>query len=397
MERLSDRLSVMIVGTTLEREATVAAAMILVQLLAAFTLTSALGGTSHVPPHWFYFPIIFAGVRFGFVGSVPTAVASAFLAGPLSPADVATGAAQPVSDWGMRGAFFVSIGTALPAMMRLGTATIQQNRRRLHTEDEVRLGIERNEFRLHYQPIVELNTGQVVGAEALLRWQHPERGLLNPDEFIDQVERIASLASWVVAEAATTIAGWRRTFALEQFTIAVNVSAQNLAQPDFVAHVRATLKAAQLDPRYLCLELTERALVDDLDTVAARLEVLRSIGTRISIDDFGTGHSTLSYLRQLPVDVIKIDRSFVSELGVQPRADSIVGSLSNLAHQLRVTCVAEGVETEVQRKALWDHGIRYAQGYLFARPLNPSQFEEVLMVGGKLGSNLPTVASAPHR
>lgn len=386
MDRLSDRLSIRIVGSTLERDASVAVALILVQLLAAFTLTWALGGTSHVPPHWFYFPIAFAGIRFGFVGGVPTAVAAAILAGPLSPGDVATGAAQPVSDWSIRGAFFIAIGATLPAMMRHGTATIQQDRRQLHTEGEVRRGLQRSEFVLHYQPIVELKTGRVVGAEALLRWQHPDHGLLGPDEFIARVERIGSLASWVLAEAATTTARWRRIFALGQFTVSVNVSAQNLAQPDFVTQVQTALKAAELEPRHLCIELTETIRVEDLESTGARLQVLQALGTKTSIDDFGTGQSTLSYLRQLPVDVIKIDRSFVIELTRQERADSIVGSLSRLARELDVTCVAEGVETEAQRLALWNHGVRFAQGYLFAEPLDEVQFEQVLVGGAQLGS-----------
>lgn len=397
MDRLSDRLSVRVVGTAIERGATVAVVLIVIQLLAAFTFTWGLGGTSHVPPHWFYFPILFAGVRFGLVGALPTALAAAVLAGPLTPGDVASGSAQPFSDWSVRGAFFIAIGATLPSMMRLGTATIEHDRMRGRTEAEVRRGIEHGEFLLHYQPIVELETGRVVGAEALLRWQHPERGLLMPDEFIERVERIGSVASWVLAEAATTTARWHRTYALRHFTVSVNVSAQNLAQPDFVSQVRTALRAAQLDPQHLCLELTERILADDLESIGARLQVLRSIGTRVSVDDFGTGHSTLSYLRQLPIDVIKIDRSFVNQLGRQPRADSIVESVSNLAQCLTATCVAEGVETEAERVAVWNHGIRYAQGYLFARPLDATEFEEVLMAGGQLGANLPSLTNRPRR
>ncbi|MFZ6005798.1 MAG: putative bifunctional diguanylate cyclase/phosphodiesterase [Actinomycetota bacterium] len=396
-ERLSDRLSVTLVGSALEREASVAVALILIQLVAAFTLTWGLGGTSHFPPHWFYFPILFAGVRFGIVAALPTAVAATILAGPLTPGDVASGSAQPFTDWGARGAFFVAIGATLPALMRLGTTAIEHDRKRLRTEEEVRRGIDNGEFVLYYQPIVELDTGQLVGAEALLRWQHPQRGLLMPDEFIDRVERIGSLASWVLVEAATAAAGWQRTHELEHFTVSVNVSAQNLAQPDFVSQVRTALRAAQLDPRHLCLELTERIPVDDLESIGARLQVLRSIGTRVSVDDFGTGHSTLSYLRQLPIDVIKIDRSFVSQLGRQPRADSIVDSLSSLARSLPATCVAEGVETSAERLAVWSHGIRYAQGYLFSRPLDATRFEEVLMDGGRLGNDLPAITDRPNR
>lgn len=380
----SDRLSTRLLGVAIERQMVIAVALIAIQLAAAFMLTNAVGGTHHIPPHAFYLPIGFAGLRFGLVGAVPTAVIATILAGPLTPSHVATGTPQNVTDWVIRGVFFLAVGATLPAMMRRGTTTIQQDRHRLHTEMEVRRGLERDEFVVFYQPVVELDTGRIVGAEALLRWDHPQRGFLTPDAFIHDVERIGSLATWVLAEATATAARWRTTFALDDFSISVNVSAQNLAQPDFVAQVRTALRAAQLDPKYLCIELTESMVIDDLDIAAARLQVLRSLGARTAVDDFGTGHSTLAHLRQLPIDVIKIDRSFVSELERHQRSDSIVGSLSQLAHELGATCVAEGVETEAQRAILMGHGCNLAQGYLFARPIEPLRFEELLAAGGIL-------------
>lgn len=380
MEARSDRLSVTVVGSTLERTAIVSALWIVLLLLAGFTLTWLLGGASSYPPHWFYVPIMFAGIRFGLAGAVPVAIAAGILVGPLTPADVATGAAQPLSDWATRGVFFVAVGATLPAMVRLGTSTIQGDRRRLRVEAEVRRGLDHGEFVLHYQPIVQLESGDVVGAEALLRWRHPERGLLMPDQFIDTIERIGSVASWVISEAAATAARWRRDHGLDQFTVSVNISAQNLAQPDFVTQVRTALRAAQLEARHLCLELTERSLVEDLAGTGARLQILRSIGVRIAIDDFGTGHSNLTYLRELPIDVIKVDRSFVNDVG-HPRADSIIASIPTLARELGATCVAEGIETDAQRQAIRAQGIRYAQGYLFARPLDAATFEERLLAG----------------
>ena len=384
MDRWSDRLSSRLVGVTAERRTAVTIAWIVAQLAAGFVLTYALGGAHQVPPHWFYVPILFAGLRFGWTGAVPTAVAAAFLAGPLTPGDVATGAPQAFSDWGARGLFFVIVGATLPAMMRRGTNTIQQDRRDIRTEMEVRRALAHSEFVLFYQPIVDLVDRRVVGAEALLRWQHPQRGLLPPAEFIHDVERIGSIANWVLEEAATTTARWRAAFGLTDFHISVNVSAQNLAQPDFVAQVRTALRAARLDPRYLCVEVTESAMIGDIDTIAARLEVLRSIGSTIAVDDFGTGHATLSYLQQLPIDVIKIDRSFVNDLGTGNRGEAIVATLVQLAHRLDTICIAEGVETEAQRNALIGHGCTLAQGYLFARPMPAVEFELLLVADSPL-------------
>jgi EAL domain-containing protein (putative c-di-GMP-specific phosphodiesterase class I) len=381
MDGWSDRLSSRVLGATVERRIVESIVLIVAQLVAAFALTYALGGANRVPPHWFYLPILFAGVRFGLPGALPTALAAAVLAGPLTPGDVATGTPQALSDWGFRGAFFVLIGATLPVLMRRGTNTIQQDRTDVRIEVEVRRALTRHEFILYYQPIVDMEDGSIVGAEALLRWQHPEHGLLQPAAFIHHVERIGSIATWVLEEAASTLAGWRATHGLEDFRLSVNVSAQNLAQPDFVAQVRTALRAAHLDPAHICVEVTESAMIGDIDNIAARLEVLRSIGATIAVDDFGTGHSTLRYLQQLPIDVVKIDRTFVNDLGTGRRGDAIVASIVQLAQEIDATCIAEGVETEGQRDALLRHGCTLAQGFLFARPVPANEFERMLSAG----------------
>ena len=234
----SERLSARVLAVMVERRIAVALGVILVQLAVGFGTIYALGGAHHVPPHWFYVPILFAGIRFGLAGAIPTAIVSAILAGPLMPGDVATGTPQDLSDWALRGAFFTVIGATLPAMMRRGTTTIQQDRRDVRIEMEIHRALAHGEFLLFYQPIVDLHHGRIVGAEALLRWQHPERGLLLPADFIHDVERIGSIANWVIQDAATTAARWRTTYGLDGFEISINVSAQNLAQPDFVTQVR---------------------------------------------------------------------------------------------------------------------------------------------------------------
>jgi diguanylate cyclase len=377
-DRWSERVSTHLLGVTAERRTAVSAGLIAAQLAAAFAVTYALGGADSVPPHWFYVPILFAGLRFGLAGAIPTALASAMLAGPLMPADVVAGTAQSLSDWAGRGAFFVAIGATLPAMMRRGTTTIQQDRLDTRIEMEIRRALADGEFMLFFQPVVELADGHIVGAEALLRWEHPERGLLLPADFIHDVERIGSIANWVLQDAAATAARWRTKYGLDGFHISVNVSAQNLEQPDFVTQVRNSLTAAQLDPMHHCLEVTESSMIGDIDSVAIRLQVLRSIGVKIAVDDFGTGHATLSYLQQLPIDVIKIDRSFVNDLGTRRNGEAIVASMLQLAHQVGATCIAEGVENEGQRDALLNAGCALAQGFLFARPVPATQFEQLL-------------------
>src|SRR5258706_3750400 len=258
-DRWSERVSRRVLAVTVERRTTMAIALIAIQLGFGFASTYAFGGAHTVPPHWFYVPILFAGLRFGLVGAIPTAIASAILAGPLMPGDVSTGTPQDLSDWLVRGAFFVAIGATLPAMMRRGTTTIQQEHRNVRIETEIRRALAHGEFMLFYQPIIDLADGHIVGAEALLRWQHPERGLLMPADFIQDVERIGSIANWVLQEAATTTTRWRATFGLEEFHISVNVSAPNLAQPDFATQVRNAMQIAQLDSKHLVLEVTESA------------------------------------------------------------------------------------------------------------------------------------------
>jgi EAL domain-containing protein (putative c-di-GMP-specific phosphodiesterase class I) len=390
----SERVSTRLLGVTIERRTAVAAGVVILLLAVGFASTYALGGVSTVPPHWFYVPILFAGVRFGLVGAIPTAIVSAMLAGPLMPADVATGTPQNLSDWVVRGAFFIAIGATLPAMMRHGTTTIQQDRRNVRLEMEIRRALAHGEFELFYQPIIGLADRHIVGAEALLRWQHPERGLLVPADFIHDVERIGSIANWVIKEAATTAARWRTTYGLEEFQISVNVSAQNLGQPDFVTQVRNGLRAAELDPMHLCLEVTESSMIDNIDSVAVRLQVLRSIGVKIAIDDFGTGHATLSYLQQLPIDVIKIDRTFVNDLGTRRNGEAIVASMLQLAHQIGANCIAEGVETEIHRDALLHNGCVLAQGYLFSRPVPGPQFEQLLTADSTTLTNTRAQAQA---
>lgn len=237
---------------------------------------------------------------------------------------------------------------------------------------QLRHGIDANQLRLHYQPIMNLATGQPVGVEALVRWQHPDRGLLGPSEFIDVAERtglVVPLGEWVLHEACQ-FAARLRTREGDPLTVAVNLSGRQLSDRRLVATVRAALAAHGCDAEQLVFEVTETALVTDMVAAIESLRELQDLGAGVAIDDFGTGYASLLYLQQLTANDLKIDRSFISRLGGDSYDTAIVASLITLAHNLNVRCVAEGVETVEQLELLKQLGCDFAQGYLFSRPID---------------------------
>jgi diguanylate cyclase (GGDEF)-like protein/PAS domain S-box-containing protein len=248
---------------------------------------------------------------------------------------------------------------------------------RLQTSDDLHRALERQEFELHYQPIVDLHTETLVGIEALVRWRHPSRGLLLPFEFIALAEDcglIVPLGAWILNEACRQTAEWdaRRTETDQdaaRLNIAVNVSALQLAEPGFPALVADTLDASRFDPDRLWLEITESALMRDADDAVLVLSALRELGLHFEIDDFGIGYSSLSYLQRFPVETLKIDRSFVDELDRTSDSAAIVRAIIGLGDSLRLSIIAEGVERPSQATRLMALGCHLAQGYLFGKPL----------------------------
>jgi EAL domain-containing protein (putative c-di-GMP-specific phosphodiesterase class I) len=235
---------------------------------------------------------------------------------------------------------------------------------------------------VHYQPTVRLADGRTTGFEALVRWHHPDRGLVAPVEFIPLAEEtgaITGIGRWVLREALRQGAVWTAETGTP-LRMAVNLSPRQFQDGDVVADVVAALAETGFPARQLTLEVTEGVLVRDVDAVVAQLEGLRALGIRIAIDDFGTGFSGLSYLRHLPADIIKIDRSFVSDLPTGRSATTLIASIVELARTLGLDVVAEGVETEEQRLALRDLDCAQAQGYLFARPEPAEQCGQALGV-----------------
>ena len=250
---------------------------------------------------------------------------------------------------------------------------------RLRLLGELRRGIAAGELRLHYQPRIGLRDGTVSGAEALVRWQHPERGLLPPAEFIDLAERsglVRELGARVLDGAVEQAARWARDPHHPTLEVAVNLSTRQLTDPGLVASVTGALARHGLDPHLLVLEVTETALVTDPGAAEAALTALKELGIGIAVDDFGTGYASLTYLQRFPVDELKIDRSFVTGLGVSDGDAAIVRTCVQLAHAVGVRAVAEGVETEQQREALRGMGCDFAQGYLYSRPLPVEAFGE---------------------
>jgi EAL domain-containing protein (putative c-di-GMP-specific phosphodiesterase class I) len=244
------------------------------------------------------------------------------------------------------------------------------SRKRLGLVADLRRALEGDELLLHYQPQVSLETGRATGVEALLRWNHPEHGLLPPDEFIPLAERsglIHPLTEHVLERACADCRAWRsRGVAL---SVAVNLSARNLIESDLLERVRGLLVRHDLAPSALVLEITESTIMADPVAVTEVVRRLRAEGLAVSIDDFGTGYSSLAHLRHLPVSEIKIDKSFVFGMVDDPADATIVRSAIELAHNLHLTAVAEGVETEVARDALAALGCDVAQGYFYARPM----------------------------
>ncbi|MBT9569322.1 MAG: EAL domain-containing protein [Thiobacillus sp.] len=250
-------------------------------------------------------------------------------------------------------------------------------------EASLRLALERQEFVLHYQPKINLRSATIVGIEALVRWHHPQRGLLEPAQFVPIAEDsglILPLGRWVLREACRQARAWQDA-GLPPITVAVNTSALEFRTGDFLEYVRATLDESRLDPRYLELELTESVLMRDAASSNSLLHALADLGIKLAIDDFGTGYSSLSYLRQFPINTLKIDRSFVNQITSNPDDATIVTAVISMGRDLKQRVIAEGVETAEQAAFLMAQHCDEGQGHYFSRPVEAEALAVLLQTG----------------
>jgi diguanylate cyclase (GGDEF)-like protein/PAS domain S-box-containing protein len=272
---------------------------------------------------------------------------------------------------------------------------------RMKLEADLRQAAIRREFQLHYQPIVSLQTGRITGFEALLRWNSPERGMVPPDQFIpvaEETKLILPLGLWVLREAAEQLRRWQLTFGSKpQLKMSVNLSCRQFFQSDLVYQIERILLETGLDGRSLRLEITESAIMEQVETALASLARLKSLGIRLAIDDFGKGYSSLSYLHQFPCDVLKIDQGFIARMGAHGENSEIVRTIVALAEGLRLEVVAEGIETPYQLTQLRTLGCQYGQGYLFSRPLDSEAAGQLLARASNwLGSSSTASDRASH-
>jgi EAL domain-containing protein (putative c-di-GMP-specific phosphodiesterase class I) len=268
-------------------------------------------------------------------------------------------------------------------------------RTRLDLEARLRRSLRDGDFFVVYQPIVAAKTLAVVGAEALVRWADPGRGVIPPDQFIGLAEEtglIVPLGRWVLEESCRTTQEWTRLHPeLPPPSISVNLSALQFGQPHLVDDVARTLRESGLAPSQLCLEITESVLMIDTPSTIATLDALRALGVRVAIDDFGTGYSALSYLKRFPIDVVKLDRSFIRGLDVDAADTEIVSAVIRLSAALGIRTVAEGVEEDAQRRLLVKMGCSLLQGFLIARPMAPEDFLAFWLQGPTPVRQLSTV------
>ncbi|MET0492097.1 MAG: GGDEF domain-containing phosphodiesterase, partial [Actinoplanes sp.] len=261
-----------------------------------------------------------------------------------------------------------------PAMQAAFQAALQM-------EADLRRAVVRHEFELRYQPIVHLRTGEITGLEALVRWQHPERGIIPPLEFIPLAEEtgmIIPIGDWVLREACRQAAVWYQQRDGDMLTVSVNLSAVQLDQGNLPELVASALAESGLPAKCLVIELTESLLVDHRPSTLRQLQDVKALGIRLAIDDFGTGYSSLAYLRRFPIDIIKIDKSFVDDVGDEPTAAALTLGIIQLGQALHLSTIAEGIEDAGQLSELTDGNCELGQGYYFAEPLDEEAMSALL-------------------
>ena len=364
-------------GLSSSLPASVAVLLVVALLAASWSASWLLGGAGRVVPHWYYFPILLAALRFGHVGALVVALASGVLAGPLTPQLVSEGLTQTPSEWLTRLGFFVAVGQVAAVLTQPALPSLVAFAARHRLERDTRAALAAGQLEVWLQPVRRAEDGRIAGAEALLRWRDPERGVLPAGEFIAELERtdaIHEVGDWVLRHACAQAVAWPE----EAAWVAVNISAVELGSDALAGRVARALAVTGLPASRLCLEVTETTLVEDLDASMARLEELQRMGVRIAIDDFGTGYSSLAYVHRLPADLLKIDRAFVDGVGSGGQSDAVIGGIVLLARTIGLETIAEGVERAEQLPRLRELGCDMTQGYHGGRPMPAEAFAALL-------------------
>lgn len=346
--------------------------LVVLMYVGAWLVSFAAGGASTVPPHAFYVPIAVVGTKLGIRGAIVAGVLAALVAGPALPADVSTGASQAMSEWVSRGVFFVAVGATVTHLTNAAVGTVLAAAER---EAELLHAIEADQLVVLYQPVVRIDTGVVVGVEALVRWAHPTRGMVGPCDFVPFAEErgiIGAIGHWVLQRSVSDMYEWKDTPGIEDLPIrelAINVSRRQFGEDGRLLDQLDDLIRDRPLPIQLVVEVTETALAENPALLAASLIDLKRRGVQVAIDDFGTGQSSVAAVRDLPIDIIKIDKTFVDGLTTDSSDRQIVENTVALADRLGKRTIAEGVETSEQVDALVALGVRQAQGYLLGRPM----------------------------
>ncbi|WP_038054070.1 bifunctional diguanylate cyclase/phosphodiesterase [Thioalkalivibrio sp. ALJ1] len=360
-----------------------ASLLIIGGLTLSWVIVYTAGGADSIVPHLYYVPILFAAARFGAGAALAVALVAGVLAGPLTPVDVSAGIAQETERWLTRTGFFVGIGQLMAWLVIPALHPVTEELRRMRQELDIRRGLRHNEFFLRYQPIYSLEQERYVGAEALIRWQHPIRGELAPADFLEVAEDSAlihDISDLALNEGCLQATAWKALAAEHgrpPWHVAINLSARDLLRPEMAAHVASAVERHHLPPDLLHLELTETVLALDDSTDA--LNQLKSLGVQLAIDDFGTGYSSLAYLNRFPIDILKIDRHLISGLGLAASARDLSRGIVLLAESLGLRTIAEGVETGEQLSISRELQFDCIQGYYFARPLLADEIPYLLL------------------
>lgn len=365
-----------LLDTSMGTNAAFAAVVLALAVMTVWLGMYAAGGTKSVLPQMFYLPIIFAASRFGWSGAVLTAGLAGTLTGPLMPLDVTAGTAQAPGAWIARLATFLTVGVVVAWLCGESRVSVIDYARDARDARNLLQGLDHGDFSVHYQPIVELQTGRMTGAEALCRWHHNTLGNIPPSAFIPLAERtghIASVGAFVLREALRQTAAWRRQG--DDVVVAVNVSPHQLSELDFFTQVSSALRDAGLAPEGLCVEITETAIMRDRATALSHVQALHDLGVTIALDDFGAGQASLAYLRDFPIDILKIDLTFVSAVDSDPTSAALLTGIVQLARALGAATVAEGIERPTQLDTLRTLGCDYGQGYYLGRPAPASALD----------------------